>query len=53
MDFLDACFDLWLVMLENLVSDERVGALFWMFILVMIALLLRKIWKGVYEWTGC
>lgn len=53
MEFLDAVFDLWLIMLENVVDDSRIGSLFWVFILVMIALILRKIWKGVYAWTGC
>lgn len=53
MEYLDSVFDLVLLMLESLVADSRVGALLWMFILVIIALILHKVWKGVYEWTGC
>lgn len=49
MNYLDSVFDLWLVMLESLVNDDRLGAILWVFILVLIALLLLKIWRGVWD----
>lgn len=50
MDFLDSIFKLWLSMLDNLVNDNRLGALFWMFLIVMTMLLTIQIWRGVTSW---
>lgn len=50
MDFLQDVFDMWLVMLTNFIADNYMSGILWMFILIMVALLLFKIWKGVFSW---
>lgn len=51
MDYLDSVFNLWLLMLQNVVNDAIFGSMFWVFILVMSILILHKIWRGVLSWS--
>ncbi len=50
MDYLNSVFELWLLMLTNFVNDDRLGAILWVFVLVMTLLLTIKIWRGVASW---
>lgn len=50
MDYLDSIFSLWLLMLNHLVNDNNLGAVFWVFILVMTLLIVIKTWRGVTAW---
>ena len=51
MEYLDAVFAMVLIMLNNVVNDSRIGAIFWVFILVMSLLILIKMWRGVSTWA--
>ena len=50
MDFLDSIFQLILLVLNQFVNDDRLGMMFWMFLIVMTLLLTIQIWRGVTSW---
>lgn len=50
MAYLDSLFKLWLLMLENLVRDETLGSIFWVFILAMSLFITIRFFRGMASW---